>query len=453
MLAVQVPHPERWAFRSSQPVPYADASYFSKDFIRESMNVIRVRHVEQDSPDDHLFEIEDVQGKWFNVKNGLRVTTDQPTSFQTRIILMGSSQIFGQEVPDDQTAASHLQRLLNREFPNRFKVENWGLVAINSRQQLERLKKAQIDAGAIVLFCGKSLDSYYGLLEKNVLGYSPYALPADISRMSWFGHFAHEARAKLPFLAMFRLFNQIQSQALPAHLSIEQEKNALLALVSKTYGWNEFQAAQYVTSRRAHFVNVEMPLLYDYPKQTDYRNKLLTNPVLFPLEFSEAHELARPHFHKTIEELKGLGVPSKDISPRFIDATKDKEVFLDPGHFNHVGAEAIAESLNGLVRQIAFGSPQRLVRHKGASQAFGRLPEPERFSLSRLDENNTVYVALEKRYQLYHKDNGYFAIPEGLGYVWWKGVTVADLPGVLVAPSRKALVDQLLIHYQSEPQS
>src|SRR5262245_34483482 len=105
----------RWEFRSSRPAPYHDADYFNDEFLNESMRCVQLVSVAG-------FSIHaDFSGRYINVRDGQRQTTDQPESWTGRVLLFGGSTVFGQEVPDRWTLASCLQRLLNSRLGPRWR--------------------------------------------------------------------------------------------------------------------------------------------------------------------------------------------------------------------------------------------------------------------------------------------------------------------------------------------
>lgn len=84
---------------------------------------------------------EDVQGKYFNAKNGKRVTCFQPEEYVGTIYLLGACTIIGSFEEDSQTIASFMQKKLLEKGYN-FRVENLGtLVYVTSIEN--RLKKIQ----------------------------------------------------------------------------------------------------------------------------------------------------------------------------------------------------------------------------------------------------------------------------------------------------------------------
>src|SRR5262245_4065653 len=80
----------RWEFRSTRPAPYRDADYFSPEFLGESMRCVRLRN----PPGTPDLVPGDFRGRFINVADGRRRTTDQPATWDRRVLLFGGSTLF-----------------------------------------------------------------------------------------------------------------------------------------------------------------------------------------------------------------------------------------------------------------------------------------------------------------------------------------------------------------------
>ena len=126
----------RWEFRATQPEPYRNADYFNAQFMRESETFVNGRITD-------VVELEDFEGRYFNVQGGFRVTSDLPEKAQRRVLLFGGSTLFGQEVPDHLTIASYLQRMLI-DSGQLWSVHNYGLPGMNASQQVMKIGRAHV---------------------------------------------------------------------------------------------------------------------------------------------------------------------------------------------------------------------------------------------------------------------------------------------------------------------
>ena len=101
------------AFRASGQYP---RNYLSKFFFENIQYANRqLQPVQKNSTESgvHTDWNRNIRAPSYNVIDGIRVTTDQPVIWNKTCSIFGTSQSFGEEVPDDLTCASFLQRILN----------------------------------------------------------------------------------------------------------------------------------------------------------------------------------------------------------------------------------------------------------------------------------------------------------------------------------------------------
>lgn len=99
--------------------------------------------------------IKDQTGKYVNVVNGYRVTTDVPADFKNTIYLFGNSICYGLGTHDEYTIGSVLQRELNHFYNGQSPYEvlncsNGG--GLNCKQQMDSLKYHTLQNGDIAVF-------------------------------------------------------------------------------------------------------------------------------------------------------------------------------------------------------------------------------------------------------------------------------------------------------------
>lgn len=133
-------------FRLTRPEPYRSSYYFSAEFLDESFGFARyMRNF------DGIVVPLDYSGKYCNIVNSYRVTSNQPSEYKSTIYIFGGSSIFGAEVPDELTVSSYLQRILIRDS-RKYKVVNAGVSGATALEALVRLKSIPLKGGDIVLF-------------------------------------------------------------------------------------------------------------------------------------------------------------------------------------------------------------------------------------------------------------------------------------------------------------
>lgn len=96
--------------------------------------------------------LSDYKGPLVNIIQGYRYTTDAPEKYRHSVYLFGKSQVYGYGCEDADTIASCLQRLLNREYPNSYRVFNYAVSAVSDYECLLHLKEEQMQKGDCVIY-------------------------------------------------------------------------------------------------------------------------------------------------------------------------------------------------------------------------------------------------------------------------------------------------------------
>ena len=78
---VRPQHLTQWEFRATQPPPYQGADYFSPEFLAEAEKSVS-------GTLSTIAELRDFKGRYFNVVNGFRVTTDAPADPVRRVVIL-----------------------------------------------------------------------------------------------------------------------------------------------------------------------------------------------------------------------------------------------------------------------------------------------------------------------------------------------------------------------------
>ena len=105
--------------------------------------VVLQRRLEND-----LLLTKDISGEFFNIKNGIRVTTGSPKQYVNTIYIFGACTIFGSVVSDDYTIPSLIQKKINKTDYN-YRVINFGVSG--SPDILKMLKSVDIKSNDIVV--------------------------------------------------------------------------------------------------------------------------------------------------------------------------------------------------------------------------------------------------------------------------------------------------------------
>ena len=411
---------DRYAFRATQPAPYKGASYFSKAFVQESARSIPSL---TNPPGKNELVLDDFRGQWFNVRDHHRVTAYQPSTFQNRIYLFGGSTLFGQEVPDEFTVASYLQKKINETLPDRFRVENWGVPSVMAEQQVVTLQSLRLEPGDKVIFFDGDNDMTYGIYYLMPTGWRPGRDRGLVRWMTWYDKLLLEYLQDWePRLASLRLLRGRIDIRPPAHLMNGTAIKALLELLARQRTSALLEASTLVQRSGAEFFSFFQPNIFVLPDQTEYRRYVIRNPLLTPPALDLAFRAGGPVMAGIVSRLRTAGVKSADLSQVLTPISQSEEVYFDYCHANHRANEVIA---NELFRQV-FSTSWPLAPREGEAAL--------RVKLGRFDANRLPKPAGDSalaRHEFFRSGSKTYAVPDEYGHVWWDGVDVAALPGVI----------------------
>ncbi|MEW6386052.1 MAG: hypothetical protein AB1491_00830 [Thermodesulfobacteriota bacterium] len=336
----------RWEFRATGPPPYRNADYFNRDFLNESMRSVDVYR----PPGKGYILFKDFQGKYFNITDGRRRTTGQPEDFQHRVLLFGGSAMFGQEVPDGHTIASYLQQILNERLGTRYKVENYGTVAMNAAQQTERLLNTPVHPGDIVIFYDGVNDAYYSLAMAYIDGWRPGLEHFQVKRLNWWQRRLHEWHLRYQKnSAAVRLLFDIYDRRPPATLVDKAILEQNLDKMAEKYRQSLIDAQQYVSSRGGKFYHFLQPNLIAAGEQTPYERELSQNYLDNPPGLDLSIKIGYPGLRKANKLAEAEGVKSFDLTQALEKRQPGEEFYLDLCHINHAGNKRIAQAIFDLV--------------------------------------------------------------------------------------------------------
>ncbi|MCI0540230.1 MAG: SGNH/GDSL hydrolase family protein [Verrucomicrobiales bacterium] len=328
-----------YQLRVSRPLPYQKADYFSRSFLQESFSQPGGWKTDPSFgwiPNDY-------QGKYFNVSDGKRRTTDAPDPAQVkgRVLVFGGSTIYCSEVPDAMTVCSYLQRILNQSGQGHFKVENFGATTVTLKQQLARLKLEPIGKGDVVVFYDGDndviLSIFYNQPDGTIVDESRKQLEGLGSLQRTLFKIHRRLAPYSSFIAV--LLNPIK----PAQLSKQIEPSVLEA-AARQYRESMLEAADYCRLKGAKFVHFLQPCLLISGRKSAYETNLVENGWITPPGVARAFELGYPVLRRAGQEAAEQGVANFDLS-NCLDS-RTEEVYLDSYHVNHVGNQMIAHAIS-----------------------------------------------------------------------------------------------------------
>jgi hypothetical protein len=322
-------------YRYSHPLAYRNSPFYSEAFIDEAMS-----HQHWILPDHRRMVIPgDYRGRWFNVENGLRRTANSPAT-DRHILLVGSSTVYGAEVPDEYTIASYLQKRINEQAREKFAVLNVGADGVTVTEQLERLKTLQFGDRDVVIFYDGTSDAVQGVFYANINGWI-----VEENRKHK-DDFVVKHRDLLQRLARYSRFCDwllVQTtDFLPEPMKHPEQIKALAVETRDKMFERLVQSDEYVRSRDARFIHVLQPDLFSRPLR-DFERPLVENHFLtmkgMDTALLEAHRELAPLTQMLIDRK----VSAYDASKIFDDV--NDPIFFDFAHTNELGNRIIADFL------------------------------------------------------------------------------------------------------------
>jgi lysophospholipase L1-like esterase len=333
------PHLTQWEFRATRPAPYQGADYFGPEFLAEAEASVSGRI-------STIAELRDFNGRYFNVVDGFRVTTDTPPNPVRRVLMFGGSTMFAQEVPDEYTIASYLQRMLNEQGV-RWQVRNFGLPGMNTAQQTLILKRVRLRPEDIVVFYHGVNDIYYlvfGGYDRGWISGTPAFRPVQkLSALNKWLHTWHEYLKDYSYTADVALdiYQRGQPQTVTDPAQLKR---------SVTHARSQFSEAlreAAATARNAHavFVHFVQPTAFSGNRQTAYEREILKNPLTTAPGVEIAFRKGYPQLLDEAVKLKAEGIDYYDLTDALDGRARGDEVFLDFCHLNHEGNRLIAKKM------------------------------------------------------------------------------------------------------------
>lgn len=329
----------RWAFRENNPPAYANSPYYNADFIRESAQSVTIEY------DGKVSRLKDFKGKYINVVNGLRRTKFTPEEARNTVHIYGASTIFSQEVPDEFTIPSILQRKV-KEITDRYMVVNHGVPAVDSGDQLYYLHETKLKQGDIVIFFGGGGDIYNNVYAGN--GHDASAKSPGIKKTeNFFETQILPAIEKVKLINLAKLLKYIERKSIPVNMRNAEEVNARATEASENFANNIQQANQYSRMSGADFYNFFQPSVFSLKKRTEHEQFIIDNFFLTPSGVELAYNNSIDKFLICNKTLNSEGIVSIDLS-HVLD-NRQGEVYLDFAHSTERANETIASAIFSMI--------------------------------------------------------------------------------------------------------
>lgn len=335
----------KYEFRMQRPAPYSKSPYFSKEFIREQEEMSDKFHRLEGT--NIIQALPGASGSLITHTGPLRTTTDRPKQYRHTVWVFGGSTVYGAEVPDEFTIPSFLQRMLNSDFPNRYKVFNLGANSVGVSQQTERLRSEEIRNGDVVIFYDGTNDMFQGLY----LG-QPKSVMLDVMR----DH--HQKQQKILNSFPLKHLKTVRSWIVsrwrenePEHLSRLDQMKPLYGELKEILISKVREADRYSKSKGARFFHFFQPTLYSLDSQTEYVLNLKDQKGFIPKGLEASHITGHGLLSRVNGALLRENVLSTDLAGVLDGNAGQEEYYLDHCHVNEKANEIIAKAILEKVKQ------------------------------------------------------------------------------------------------------
>lgn len=330
----------RWVFREKKPPAYANSPYFSADFIQESAKG------ERSILDDKVRRLINFEGKYINVIDGHRRTAFVPEDAKNTVYIYGASTIYSQEVPDEFTIPSIVQRKINK-ITTKYKVVNYGAVSMNVEQQLYFLRETKLKEGDIVIFFDGGCDIINNVYRGFKRGLNINS-PLNSENQGILESQILPVLEKAKLIHFTELLIYIKQKSPPLNTRNVEEVNARAIKASENFANNIRLAHQYSKTSGADFYHFLQPSIFSLKSRTKHEQFLIDNFLLTPPGMEFVYSLSIDKFANQSDALNANGIISVDL--RSILDNRQGEVFLDFAHTTERANEIIAAAIFSMVR-------------------------------------------------------------------------------------------------------
>lgn len=303
---------------------YAHANYYGPEFIAEQNAFRKGLSID----DEGVYHWADFQGRWFNIANNIRITTNQPPTALHTVYIFGNSTLLSIEVPDNMTIPSQLQVLVG----GRYKVVNRGVAAANSLKELDYLEQTKLNRGDVVVFYDGILDAMdiYTVARNRRNNAPPDTLCGWLNR-------------NYQQMAVIQLLCAYDQYSAPAAISDPALLDAQISSAYTSYARHIATAKQYVQQHGAAFYHFLEPHIWTAPL-SDYETTLMR------LELSQwpgTDTLVRRAW-QSFRRIPGTIDLSQSLNALRANGI---EIYIDDHHMTERGNAAIARAVYDAIWQ------------------------------------------------------------------------------------------------------
>lgn len=339
--------PELADYRKSNPGAYQHSPYYSKDFLKESFLQPGGWQVPSGTK---IIIPNDFSGSYFHISEGMRRTAGHPLSYLATIYVFGGSTIYGSEVPDEYTLPSYLQKYMNSYFPQTYRVLNLGTTSVTSTQELERLRKTDIQKGDVVIFYNGVNDVFQGVyngIERETISEFNNRIRKKYSFRDRIMEMLRRSSLTAKLISEFA-----HNREVPQHIQKRHVFRQKVRRTARQLRRNIREAHAFSQAKQARFFHFLQPSLFLEKHLSSSEKEILRNPNLFsPPGMQLAFRHSRRVFRRTQRQLQRRNISSHNLEDVFQERLlKGEDVYLDACHVNEIGNKLAAERMSHLMR-------------------------------------------------------------------------------------------------------
>jgi len=295
--------------------------HLTKEFWEE-LTTYRTNGMFERGKDREILGNKDVSGRYINVLNGMRVTPNQPTVAEKKILLFGGSNIITYEAQDDKTPSAFLQSQIIK-IGSSYKVENHGVGAASIADCMKRLRLTDISQKDIVVF----------LFGINDVGIN---LPSKLVGKGLFKKIPFWCEATSLLRNKLRIVDTLFLKTV-AQVFTDLEANP--DVLNRTIG-TCYEIVDFLKSKSIEFVFILQPNLYTKKTKNLFENWLRES---YPKHWETVVLTGYKVLQKEFCEDKNF-----ETAIDIFDSSHDS-YYLDWAHVNSLGNKIIAQSIFNLL--------------------------------------------------------------------------------------------------------
>jgi len=279
------------------------------------------------------------------LEEGIRKTTNQPDKYLNKLLMFGGSTMWGTGSADRNTIPSIIQRKINSEIIYKIKVVNYGFTTVTINQQLNLLRKTDLNEGDIVIFYDGGNDVFQSMINEDpngsIIGYNQKN-KMDIYVQSLKFFLSNNSHTyKLLSLIKSNMNNVVEDCSKSDILKSEELMR---------YGFNSYldkieSAKNYAESKGAKFFHFLQPsLFYKDTKYSEYEKEIMAKSPLGLNEckiYQNRVKTGYAYYSQNYNKISH-SINTYNLTNILDSSDKNEEYFFDNLHISSTGNRIVA---------------------------------------------------------------------------------------------------------------